>query len=264
MNEPMVTQPAASSSAADEPGQTDSNEPLPSGAVFELLWQDDFDAFDSTRWQLMTHSWDTNLAQFSGQNVRAQSGVASLQLTREPTDTVKPFRGVEMRSRETLTYGKVEARARFARGSGVVSSLVLIYTPWPADDWNELDIEYLGRYPDRVQFNAMVYLGPPRQQPVQQSVAPTQFPQLSQLDFDPSSDFHVYAIEWTPAGARFSVDGALKHVWTTEIDRLRLPMNILLTIWASSAAGWAGALEPASAPVSADYDWLRVYRWISE
>lgn len=95
-----------------------------------------------------------------------------------------------------------------------------------------------------------------------QSVTPTQFPQLTQLDFDPSADFHVYAIEWTPAGAHFSIDGAVRHVWTSEIERLKLPINILLTIWASSSAGWAGALDPGSVPVSADYDWLRVYRWI--
>jgi endo-1,3-1,4-beta-glycanase ExoK len=233
----------------------------PTSAEFELVWQDDFGALDAARWQLMTHSWDTNLAQFSDQNVRMEAGIASLLLTAEPADMLKPLRGVEMRSREALTYGKVEARARFARGSGIISALVLIYTPWPADNWNELDIEYLGRYSDRVQFNAMVYTGPPTQPPVQQSVTPMQFPQLGELDFDAAADFHVYAIEWTPEAARFTVDGVVQHVWTSEIDRLRLPMNILLTIWASSASTWAGALEAGSVPAGAEYDWLRVYRW---
>lgn len=244
------------------------NEPsLPPGvsdptAEFELFWQDDFDTFDSSRWQLMSHSWDTNAAQFSTQNVSVGDGIAALRLTAEPADTVKPFRGVEMRSIDTLTYGKIEARIRLATGSGVVSSLVLIYTPWPADDWNELDIEYLGRYPDRVQFNSMVYTGPPTTPPVAQSVAPTQFPQLAPLGFDPSADFHVYAMEWTPTEARFSVDGQILHRWDAEIERLKLPMNILLTIWASSAAEWAGPIDGTTAPASAEYDWLKVYRWV--
>ncbi len=228
---------------------------------FQLAWQDDFDAFDSARWQLMTHSWDTNLAQFSTQNTSIEAGILSLQLTPEPSDAAKPFRGVEMRSVEALTYGKVEARVRLAGGSGVVSSLVLIYTPWPADDWNELDIEYLGRYADRVQFNSMVYTGPPTVPPVQQSVTPTQYPQLSTLGFDASADFHVYAIEWTPSEARFTVDGQTQHVWSSEIARMKLPQNILLTIWASASADWAGAIAPDSVPTSADYDWIRVYRW---
>jgi endo-1,3-1,4-beta-glycanase ExoK len=242
-------------------GPASPGDPSPGASEFELAWQDDFDTFDATRWQLMTHSWDTNLAQFSTQNVRVESGIAALDLTASPGDTLKPFRGVEMRSVEALTYGKVEARARLAKGSGVVSSLVLIYTPWPADDWNELDIEYLGRYADRVQFNSMVYLGPPTQPPVTQSVAPTQYPQLSTLGFDASADFHVYAIEWTPSAARFSVDGQVAHTWDIEIARLKRPMNILLTIWASSAADWAGPIDATSAPVAAEYDWLKVYRY---
>ena len=255
--------PPASGTAlgAQQPGSDGSGDPLPATPEFELAWQDDFDAFDATRWQLMTHSWDTNLAQFSTENVRIQNGIAALDLSAEPSDALKPFRGVEMRSREALTYGKVEARARLAKGSGVVSSLVLIYTPWPADDWNELDIEYLGRYADRVQFNSMVYLGPPPQPPVTASVTPTQYPQLDDLGFDASADFHIYAMEWTPTAARFSVDGQVAHTWDAEIARLRLPMNILLTIWASSAADWAGPIDASSAPVSAEYDWLKVYRY---
>lgn len=252
--------PAPSSTPAGPDTETPGSVPTSTGE-FELAWQDDFDTFDATRWQLMTHSWDTNLAQFSTQNVRVENGIAALDLTAEPFDAVKRFRGVEMRSIESLTYGKVEARARFAKGSGVVSSLVLIYTPWPADDWNELDIEYLGRYRDRVQFNSMVYLGPPPQPPVTQSVTPTQYPQLAPLAFDASADFHVYAMEWTPSAARFSVDGQLAHTWDTEIARLKRPMNILLTIWASSAADWAGPIDASSAPAAAEYDWLKVYRY---
>lgn len=270
---PVAPTPAAAGEASVNPATPIDSPPSPppqpsqepptaeQGAEFELLWQDEFDTFDASRWQLMTHTWDTNQAQFSTQNVTIENGVASLRLTAEPADSIKPFRGVEMRSIETLTYGKVEARVRLARGSGVVSSLVLIYTPWPADDWNELDIEYLGRYSDRVQFNAMVYLGPPTAPPVAQSVAPTQYPQLATIGFDPSADFHIYAMEWTAAEARFSIDGQILHRWNGEIARLQLPMNILLTIWASSAADWAGAIDSTTAPVAAQYDWLKVYRW---
>jgi endo-1,3-1,4-beta-glycanase ExoK len=236
----------------------------PPTGTFQLAWQDDFDAFDAARWQLMTHTWDGNLAQFSTANTRFADGIASLLLTPEPTDTAKPFRGVEMRSRDTLTYGKVESRVRFAKGSGVVSSLVLIYTPWPADDWNELDVEYLGRYTDRVQSNVQVYTGPPKTPPVTTSVTPAQYTESLTSSFDPSADFHVYTMEWTPAEVRFLVDGELQRSWSTRIDLLKLPQNILLTIWASSAAGWAGPIEADSAPTQADYDWIHVYRWVPD
>jgi beta-glucanase (GH16 family) len=247
-------------------GASTTNSNPDSGATttgtFQLAWEDDFDAFDSTRWALQTHSWDGNLAQFSTTNATFANGIATLMLTSEPTDTAKPFRGVEMRSKSTLTYGKVESRIRFAKGSGVVSSLVLIYTPWPADDWNELDIETLGQYSDRTQLNVQVYTGPPTTPPVTQSVTPTQSTQLTALSFDPTADFHDYALEWTPTDVKFVVDGAVKRTWSDRIDRLKLPQNILLTIWASSAAGWAGPIQPDSAPTGADYDWIRVYDWI--
>jgi hypothetical protein len=42
---------------------------------------------------------------------------------------------------------------------------------------------------------------------------------------------------------------------------MTLPQTILLTIWASSASTWAGPLSPASAPTSADVDWIKVYGW---
>ena len=93
-------------------------------------------------------------------------------------------------------------------------------------------------------------------------MTPTPSPQLAALAFDPSADFHDYTIEWTPTEARFTIDGELKRTWSTMIDRLKLPQNILLTIWASSAAGWAGPIEATTAPTSADYDWIRVYNWV--
>lgn len=39
-------------------------------------------------------------------------------------------------------------------------------------------------------------------------------------------------------------------------------MHILLTIWASSAVDWAGAIASAAVPVAAEYDWPEVYRWL--
>jgi beta-glucanase (GH16 family) len=236
---------------------------------FELVFRDDFDTLDLTRWQLMTHSWDTNLALFSAQSATVQGGVLGLRLLPAPDGTVddqgvaKPYLGAEVRSRDTITYGRVRARAKLARGSAVVSSLVTIYTPWPADDWNELDIECLGKDTTRAQFNAMVYTGPKTTPPVTTSVTPTQEPHQEDLGFDAAADFHVYSIEWTPSGATFSIDDAPRYTWTRHIDLMKLPQNVLLTIWASSSAAWAGAVSADTASAAAEYDWLEVYRYVA-
>jgi endo-1,3-1,4-beta-glycanase ExoK len=223
---------------------------------FELSWEDQFDTVEPTRWSQMTHTWDGNLAQFSTTNTVSENGILKLNLTAAPQGTTKPYLGVEYRSVDTLTFGKVEARIRFAKGSAVVSSLVLIYTPWPPDDWNELDVECLGNTTGDIQVNHMINIAPA--DPVS---GHRQYPKLVDLALDPTAAFHDYAIEWVPGLARFSVDGVVFHEATEEMSRMVLPQNILLTIWASNAAGWAGAVDATTAPTSADYDWIRVYRY---
>jgi beta-glucanase (GH16 family) len=233
---------------------------------FKLLFRDDFDVFDTTRWQLMTHSWASNLALFSTQAATVADGMLTIALTPAPAGTVddsntpKPFLGAEVRSLDTLTYGRVRTRAKLAAGSAVVSSLVTIYTPWPADNWNELDIEHLGAKPTDVQLNAMVYTGPPTTPPVTTSVTPTPEPLTKALGFDASADFHVYTIEWTPTSARFSVDDTLLREWTTHIDLMTLPQNVLMTIWASNSVSWAGAVTEDTGKATAVYDWIELYQ----
>jgi beta-glucanase (GH16 family) len=83
------------------------------------------------------------------------------------------------------------------------------------------------------------------------------------LGFNAETDFHLYDIEWTPSGVKYYADGVLLRTWTEQIDLLKLPQNILLTIWMSSAAGWAGPVTGASVPSSSQVDWIRVYKWSS-
>lgn len=234
---------------------------------FHLVFRDDFETLDLARWQLMTHSWDGNLSLFSTTAATVADGNLSISLTPAPEGTVddsgkaKSFLGAEVRSLDTLTYGRVKARAKLAAGSAVVSSIVTIYTPWPADNWNELDIEHLGFKPTDVQFNTMVYTGPALTPPVATSVTPTQDPQIKALGFDPSVDFHEYTIEWTPHSARFLVDDVLLREWNTRIDLMTLPQNVLLTIWASGSPGWAGPVTEDTGKAVAVYDWVELYQF---
>lgn len=244
--------------------------PAEAPGTFTLLYRDDFEALDATRWQLMTHSWAENLALFSDQTASIEQGNLVLSIlpspagTADDTGAAKPYLGAEVRSLDTLTYGKVRARIKFASGSAVVSSLVSIYTPWPADDWNELDIECLGAPPRQVQLNTMVYTGPPNTTPVTQSVKPTQFPHRAALNFDPSADFHVYEMSWTPESARFSVDDMEVHTWSDRIELMKLPQNVLLTIWVSASSSWAGPTNDETAGAKAYYDWVELYRFSAD
>ena len=227
---------------------------------FVLAWQDDFNTLDTSAWQLQNFTYDGNEAQFTPQNASVANGLLTISLTPAPSGSAKPYLGVEMRSTKTLTYGKVSASMRFAHGSGVVSGLVLFYTPFPNCNWNEIDIEHLGDSSNTSQLNCQVYLGTPAPN-CTTSVAPTQDPLVVNLGTNAETAFHQYDIEWTPAGVSFYIDGTLLRTWTANIALMNLPQTILLTIWASSSASWAGALTSSSAPTSADVDWIKVYTW---
>jgi endo-1,3-1,4-beta-glycanase ExoK len=248
------TPDSSSSPAADAGGDAADAGP------FVLSWEDDFNTLDLSSWQLETFTYGGNLAQFATQNATVANGILTISLTPNPSDTAEPYLGVEMRSTRTLTYGKVAASMRFAKGPGVVSGLVLFYTPFPNCNWNEIDIEHLGDSSNSSQLNCQVFLGTPNPN-CTTSVAPTQDPLVTNLGLDAETQFHEYDIEWTPASVRFLVDGTLLRTWTANIDLMTLPQTILLTIWASSSASWAGALNSSSAPTSAEVDWIKLYDW---
>jgi len=55
---------------------------------FHLLFRDDFETLDAARWQLMTHSWDGNLALFSTSAALIEEGTLRITLTPAPEGTV--------------------------------------------------------------------------------------------------------------------------------------------------------------------------------
>lgn len=247
-------------SAAEDTGAVGNADGDGSAGSFVLAWQDDFDTLDSSMWTLETFTFSGNEAQFTPDNATVANGVLTIQLTANPTDTAEPYLGVEMRSIATLTYGKVSASMRFASGSGVVSGLVLFYTPYPNCNWNEIDIEHLGKSSNSSQLNSQVFLGTPDPN-CTTSVSPVADAQIVQLGVNAETAFHQYDIEWTPSAVTTKIDGTVLRTWTKHIAQMNLPQNVLLTIWASSSASWAGALGPSSAPTSADVDWIKVYSW---
>jgi hypothetical protein len=214
----------------------------PVEAPFTLLWEDEFDSFDGGRWQMMSHTFHENLAQFSPQNVDVEGGYMKLRFTAEPTGD-RDYRGAEVRTHQEFQYGRFDTCARFGRGGGVVGS----FFTYRFGPWNEIDIEYLGGNPVGIQYNIIFDPGPQYD------------PEFDPLGYDPADDFHHYSFEWTPGVVRFYVDGQLRHTESgasaqaiTELSTLRM------NIWASWT-GFAGDFEPNSAPTESWYDWVRVY-----
>ncbi len=161
----------------------------------------------------------------------------------------KPYNGAEYRTLDTFLYGRFEVRMRSAPVSGMLASFFTYHEISSISEWNEIDIENLGRYDNQVQFN---------------TITPGQTNHVFEqtVEFNPHNDFHVYAIEWTPNYVAWFVDSVEIYRQTeAHISTLNLPQKLMMNIWPPAYEDWAGKLNPADLPVYAYYDWVRVYAY---
>jgi hypothetical protein len=220
--------------------------PLQSTCIspFTLVWYDDFDSFDTSRWEKATHTWDENLAQFVPENITFADGIMTLHLTDEPTSQ-RQYSGAEYRTKESYLYGKFVVRMKAAPVSGVISSFFTYRDP-PDPTWNEIDIEFLGKDTTLIQFNPWWDWWPNCE------------PVTYDIPYDAADSFHEYTFEWTPDYIRWTVDGDTYHVFRG--DGVELSQKIMMNIWISSNTDWAGPFRPADLPANAQYDYVQYHQ----
>ena len=158
----------------------------------------------------------------------------------------KQYKGAELRTSAAYLYGRFEVNYKASHGSGQTSTF-FTYHELGADgiqEWNELDIEILGRYHDDVQFNAIT--------PGQVNHVHHQW-----VGFDPSANFHTYAIEWTPDYVAWFVDNIEVHRQVGEhVTALSNSQKIMMNIWPPTYTNWVGNLDDRQLPFFAYYDWV--------
>ncbi|MGE5457489.1 MAG: family 16 glycosylhydrolase [Methanococcaceae archaeon] len=162
----------------------------------------------------------------------------------------KNYKGAEYRTKESFTYGRFEMRLKAAQREGMLSSFFTYYDGGGGTaTWNEIDIEIMGRYDNSVQFNTIT--------PGQINHVRSQF-----VNFNPAVDFHIYAIEWTPAYVAWFIDGSEVYRQTgSHIQSLTRAQKLMMNIWNPSAVSWAGVLSDNALPAIASYDWVSVYSY---
>jgi len=157
----------------------------------------------------------------------------------------KAYRGAEYRTVQQFTYGRFEVRMKSAAVSGMLSSFFTYHEISSNAEWNEIDIEIMGRYNNEVQFNVI-------------TPNVVNHVQRQNLKFNPHAAFHIYAIEWTPDYVAWSVDGTEVYRQTeSHIATVNRPQKLMMNIWQPSAVDWAGGFNAAQLPTYAYYDWIR-------
>ncbi|MBI2429944.1 MAG: family 16 glycosylhydrolase, partial [Ignavibacteriales bacterium] len=158
--------------------------------------------------------------------------------------SAKIYKGAEYRTKQAFTYGRFEVRMKSAQREGMLSSFFTYHEITSTADWNEIDIEIMGRYADDIQFNP---------------ITPGQINHVSHYrsSFNPGLDFHTYAFEWTPTYVAWFVDGSEVHRQTgAHIEALNLSQKIMMNVWNPTYPNWAGQWNENVLPAFAYYDWV--------
>jgi hypothetical protein len=164
--------------------------------------------------------------------------------------SAKIYKAGEIRTIQSFNYGRFEARMLASNKSGMLSTLFTFNDDnFTVPQWNEMDVEVLGRYSDRVQFNVITY-----------NHAMHEYTHI--LSKNPTECFITYAIEWAPTYVAWFVDGVEVYRDSgTHIAELTFSQKFMLNHWATNLAAWAGVFDPATLPVYAYYDFASYYSY---
>ena len=153
------------------------------------------------------------------------------------------YRGAELRTLDSFLYGKFEVRYKPAQGEGIVSSFFTYNDDAPNTDWNEIDIELLGRFPNVVDMNV---------------ITNTSHLRTHYTSLNTHLDFNVYGFEWTPEYVAWFINGEEVYRQTDDhIEDLIHSSKIMMNIWNPTYDDWVGIWDDRVLPRFAYYDWAQ-------
>lgn len=232
-----------------------------------LLWSDEFNysgSPDTSKWNFDigtgSNGWGNGESQYYTKredNVIVENGYLTITAKKEN------YEGAEYTSSRLLTqgkfdftYGKVEVRAKLPTGTGTWPAIWMLGSTissvgWPA--CGEIDImEHVGKNQGTVQ-SAMH---------TPSSYGGTINNGSQYLD-DVSSEFHIYAVEWTAEKMIFSIDDVVHYTYNPTIkDSSTWPYDadqfIILNI--AMGGGFGGDIDPNFVSSTMQIDYVRVYQ----
>lgn len=206
---------------------------------------DDLSGSESDLWRLRDDTFPGNLALFRPSNFDVGGAKPAQIRLRKEDCGVRSYSSAALSSHVSFLYGRFEAVLKPSGVLGVVTGLFL-HRDSPRQ---EIDVEFVGRRPRQMVTN--VYYNP-GSEGARFDYGYRGSPILVDLGFDATTAFHNYAIEWSPNGLRWYVDGRLVHQranWEpTPIPHL--PMRFHLNLWPCRSSELAGKLRARNLPTA--------------
>ncbi|MYA04345.1 MAG: family 16 glycosylhydrolase [Caldilineaceae bacterium SB0664_bin_22] len=266
---PAVAAPPLPDTPTPEPPAT---VPVAQDVPCPLVWSDEFEEDglpDAAKWWFdeRQNRWYPDALFFTTAhreaNARVEDGRLIIEAHKE-TFGGREYTVARLTSKQAWTYGWYEISARLPEGRGVKSAIWMVSNSNPYGSWpgsGEIDImEFVGYKPGII--HATVHTEAYNHRIGNHQVKRLQIP-------DASSEFHLYAMEWTESAIKIHVDDT--HYYTFENQRLQNtsadqrhwpfdhPFHFILTI--SVGGNWAGTkgVDPDIWPQRMELDYMRVY-----
>lgn len=231
---------------------------------FELLWQDDFDTFDESKWSKITRGPAQWRKYMSSSDTLYDLDEGKLILRAvvneglDPSDTAGYLTGgVYTKEKFTIDFGKVEVRAKLEAGKSVWPAIWMLPQSGTWPDGGEIDIM------ERLNHDEFVY-----------QTVHSRYTHTPGKKNDPKSSvtarirpdtYNVYSVEILPDSLMFYVNGER----TLTYPRIEFgadpdiqypfgsPYYILMDM--QVGGNWVGPADGRDLPVEMTIDWIRTY-----
>ncbi|MCA9239657.1 MAG: glycoside hydrolase family 16 protein, partial [Planctomycetales bacterium] len=238
-----------------------ANDPPPG---WSLVWEDEFNAFDSAKWtKINTNSTTNNSIQdYLPEQVTVENGMLVITAEDRPSRGL-PFRAGQVISKSEQTHGRWEVRAKLPGTRGTWPAIWLLPDTsqynWPSG--GEIDImENRGNQP-KLTSSAFHYgTNPPYSH---HFVYDEQQTSLGGSLVNYHDSFHTYAVDWTADSLRFYLDDVNYYtVYDADVGGF-LSQNVKpMQLVINTAIGGDFLPNPDSSsvwPQRFEVDWVRVY-----
>lgn len=158
---------------------------------------------------------------FIEDNVRFEEDHLELWLTRASSDSKRDieYSGAEYRTKNAYGYGLYTVKMKPVKNDGVVSSFFTYTRNSDKSNWDEIDIEFLGKDTSSVQFNFY-----------SDGIGDHEY--VFDLGFDASADFHEYGFLWLKDKIIWFVDSSPVYMVTDEdCDIPDTAGKIMMNVW---------------------------------
>ncbi len=227
-----------------------------------LVWEDDFNtdgAPNPAKWtyDLTNNSgWGNNEVQYytnSSSNVKVEGGMLKITAKKEAISGFQ-YSSARIKSEGLydFKYGKVEFRAKLPSGGGTWPALWALGANYATNPWpgcGEIDVmEHKGNEPGKI-YGTLHYPG----------ASGGNANSGNTMTADPSNQFHIYSVVWSPTSIKFYVDGTPYHSYANSAST-PFNANFFLIMNVAMGGTFGGAIDPAFTQSTMEVDYVKVYQ----